>query len=110
MMKIRVKSVHFTVDSKLVGYIEKKLSRLDRFFERTIEAEVMLKLQDTGSKVREKIVEVHLKVPGGVILDKKTGRTFEAALDVSVETLKRRLVKFKEKLSERKGTDLALEE
>jgi putative sigma-54 modulation protein len=110
MMKIRVKSMHFHVDNKLVDYIEKKLNRLDRFFDRVVDAEVILKLQDTGSKVREKIVEIHIQVPGGVLLDKKVGRTFEAAVDVSVESIKRRLVKFKEKSSVQKGWEFPLEE
>lgn len=52
MMKIVVKSVDFHADTKLVAYIEQKLSRLNRYFDKMIQADVHLKLQDTGGRVR----------------------------------------------------------
>lgn len=97
-MKISVKSVHFHVDSKLVAYIEQKLNRLTKLFDRITEAEVHLKLQDTGARTREKITEIHLHLPGGWIVDKKTGKTFETALGASIDTLKRQVSRHKEKI------------
>ncbi len=98
MMNISVKSVHFHADQKLVNYIEKKISRLNRYFDRTnIEAEVHLKLQDNGGRVQDKITEVKLHVPGGWMMDKKTSKTFESAINASVDTLKRQLMRHKEK-------------
>ena len=44
-MKISVKSVHFSVDAKLVAFIEQKLVRLTKVFDKIGEAEVLLKLQ-----------------------------------------------------------------
>ncbi|MBK9338937.1 MAG: ribosome-associated translation inhibitor RaiA [Lewinellaceae bacterium] len=97
-MNISVKSVHFHADSKLVSHVEKKLSRLSRIYDRIVEVEVHLKLQDTGGKVQEKIAEVHLHIPGGWLLDKKTGQSFESAINASAETLKRQLTRYKEKM------------
>lgn len=103
MMKISVNSVHFHADSKLIGFIEQKLSRLSRYFERGIvEAEVNLKLQDEGSRVQRKIAEVHLRLPGNQLIDKKSDTTFEAAVNAAVDTLKRQLVRHKEKTSAHK--------
>lgn len=107
MMKIQVKSVHFHADSKLVAFIEKKLTRLSRYFDHVpVEAEVHLKLQETGGPVRDKITEVFLKVPGGPLMDKKIARTFEDAITASSETLKRQLVRYKEKMTDRKTSPL----
>jgi putative sigma-54 modulation protein len=101
MMNISVKSVHFHADQKLVTYIEKKMNRLNRYFDRNnIEAEVHLKLQDNGSRVQDKITEIRLHVPGGWVMDKKTSKTFESAITASVDTLKRQLVRHKEKLND----------
>ena len=97
-MKVSVQSLHFHADGKLVEFIEKKLSRLSRYFDRPVEAEVQLKLQDTGSKVHEKITEIHLRVPGTWLVDRKTDKTFEAAVNSSIETLKRQITRHKEKL------------
>ena len=98
MIQISVKSLHFHADEKLLDFIEQKLSRLGRYFDRPVEAEVHLKLQDTGSKINEKITEVKIHVPGGWLMDKKTGRSFEAAITASTDTLKRQLVRHKEKV------------
>ena len=98
-MKISVKSLHFNADSKLIEYVEKKLSRLSRYFDRAVDAEVHLKVQDTGSRIQDKITEIRIHVPGGWLMDKKTGKTFEEAVDESVDTLKRQLLRYKEKMS-----------
>jgi putative sigma-54 modulation protein len=101
MIEISVKSLHFHADAKLLEFIHQKLSRLGRYFDRPVEAEVHLKLQSTGAKVHEKIAEVKIHVPGGWIMDKKTGRSFEAAIAASTDTLKRQLVRHKEKVREK---------
>lgn len=99
MMKVNVQSIHFNADAKLIDFIEKKLQRLSRYFNqnKSIEADVFLKLQDTGSQIHEKIIEIKLHVPGGWVIDKKTGNTFEAAITASADTLKRQLLRHKEK-------------
>ena len=98
-MNISVKSVHFHADSKLVNHVEKKLNRLGRIFDRIVDVEVHLKLQDTGGRVQEKIAEIRMHVPGGWLMDKKTGKTFESAINASTVTLRRQLTRYKEKLS-----------
>lgn len=97
-MNISVKSVHFHADTKLVSHVEKKLGRLGRIFDRIVNVEVHLKLQDSGGKVQEKIAEVHMHVPGGWLVDRKTGKTFESAINATTETLKRQLTRYKEKV------------
>jgi putative sigma-54 modulation protein len=101
MMKVSVQSIHFNADAKLVEFIEKKLSKLDRYFDksRAIEAEVCLKLQDTGRQIQEKVIEVKLHVPGGWMIDKKTGQTFESAISASTDTLKRQLLRHKDRVT-----------
>lgn len=100
-MKVSVKSIHFSADSKLIHYVEQKLEKLNRVFDKIFEVEVHLKLQDTGGKIREKITEVHMHLPGGWIVDKKTGKTFENALNASMNTLRRQVVRHKEHLTQR---------
>ncbi|MFZ4633221.1 MAG: ribosome hibernation-promoting factor, HPF/YfiA family [Saprospiraceae bacterium] len=96
-MEIRVQSLHFHADEKLVDYATRKLARLERFFDKITAVDVFLKLQDSGGRIREKITEVRLSIPGGYVVDKKTDTTFEAALDSSLDTLKRQLKRVKEK-------------
>ncbi|MEY3239162.1 MAG: hypothetical protein RIR11_600 [Bacteroidota bacterium] len=97
MMNIVVKAIDFSADSKLIEFIEKKLRRLSKYFNREIKAEVHLKLQNTGSSIKQKIAEIHLQIPGAWLVDKKSDLTFENAILASTETLKRQLIRYKEK-------------
>lgn len=99
-MNISVKSVHFHADAKLLTYVEKKVNRLSKLFGRIEDVEVHLKLEDNGGRIQEKITEIRMHVPGGWLMDKKTSKTFEAAIDASVDTLKRQLVRYKEKIAD----------
>lgn len=100
MIQVSIQSFHFRADAKLITFIEQKLARLGRYFDRPVEAEVHLKLQETGGRVHEKITEIRLHLPGGWVMDKKTGRTFEAAITASADTLKKQIVRHKEKETE----------
>lgn len=95
-MKVYTESVQFKADQKLLDFIDKKLNKMDHYFDRIIDARVTLKLENTG-QVRDKIAEVRLKVPGDILVVKENQKTFEAAIDAGVDVLKRQLIKFKEK-------------
>ena len=97
-MVVYTEAVQFKVDSKLVDFIEKKLSKIDQFFDRIINAKVVLKLENTG-QVREKIAEVRINVPGETVFVKVTHKSFEAAVEQAVDSLKRQIIKYKEKQS-----------
>ena len=55
-MDVKVQSVHFKADQKLIDFCEKRISKLDLFFEGVIGSEVILKLEkdeDQENKVAE---------------------------------------------------------
>ena len=95
-MKIQTTAVHFDADQKLLDYIDQKASKLSHFFDRIIDASVFLKLENTG-QVREKIVELKLNVPGETLIATESSRTFEAAVDLVVENMKRQIKRHKER-------------
>lgn len=95
-MKVQIQSVHFDADKKLIQYIQLKLNKLDKYFGRAIDAEVILKLNNSTHE--NKTVEIKLKVPRESLFSKEHGSTFETATDEAVEGLRRQLNKFKEKL------------
>lgn len=99
-MRIQTQSLHFDADSKLLEFINKKVNKLGQFFDRIIDAEVTLKLERTG-QVQDKIAEIKLNVPGQVLVAKDKSKTFEGSVDTAVSTLKRQLIKHKEKIGSR---------
>ena len=97
IMNINTTSIHFDADQKLLDYIQKKTEKLDQFFDRIIDAQVFLKLENSG-QVRDKIVEMKLMVPGDTLMATEVSKTFEASLDAAVDNMKRQLNRYKERL------------
>ena len=58
-MKIRVQSIHFSADVKLLDFIQKKADKLDQFFDHIISGEVYLRLENTEDEAN-KITEIKL--------------------------------------------------
>ena len=96
-MKITTRSVHFTADQKLLDYIETKLSKVEKYYDRVVEANVVLKLENSG-QIKDKIVDLRVKVPGHVLVSSRENKTFEKAFDEALSNTKRQLRKYKEKL------------
>ena len=90
-MKVYTETNHFTADEKLISFIDTKLSKLDSYFDRIIDARVSLKLENSG-QVKDKIVEIRISVPGDVLVAKETDKSFEAAIGKLTDVLKRQLI------------------
>lgn len=96
-MRVHTEAIQFKADHKLLSLIERKLEKMTTYFDRIINANVVLKLENNG-QIRDKILEVRLQVPGEMLIAKETDKTFEASIDRAVASLKRQLIKYKEKL------------
>ena len=96
-MKIEVQSIHFSADSKLLDFIQKKADKLDQFFDQIISGEVFLKLENVDDEAN-KISEIKLIIPGGILFAKEQCKSFEEATDLAIESLKKQITKRKEKI------------
>ncbi|PHN04037.1 ribosome hibernation-promoting factor, HPF/YfiA family [Flavilitoribacter nigricans] len=96
-MKVHTEAVQFKADQKLINFIEKRLAKMEQYFDRIIEARVILKLENSG-QIKDKVAEVSLSVPGDTIFVKETNKSFEASIDGAADALKRQLLKYKEKV------------
>ncbi|MFM7428432.1 MAG: ribosome-associated translation inhibitor RaiA [Chryseotalea sp. WA131a] len=94
-MKLQVHSIHFDADQKLVDFIQRKVDKLETFYDRVVDGEVFLRLNNEG--VDNKTVEIKVKVPGTQLFAKEQARSFEAATDMATEALRIQIRKFKEK-------------
>lgn len=95
-MKANIQAVNFNVDKKLVNFIEEKIEKLEKFYDKVVSADVFLKLDNSSDK-ENKVVELKINVPGDEYVVKKTSKTFEEAFDLAASALERLLVKHKEK-------------
>lgn len=96
-MKVNTQSVNFNADKKLINFIQNRLEKLDRYYDKVIDADVYLKLDNTNGK-ENKIFEVRLNVPGNKFVVKKQSKSFEEGTDLAIGSLERQLKKRKQKI------------
>jgi len=97
-MKLQVHSIHFDADIKLINFIQKKLNKLETFYDRLVDGEVFLRLNNEG--VENKTVEIKLRVPGNQLFAIEKARSFEAATDLAADALRIQLKKFKTRVQD----------
>lgn len=94
-MEIKIKSLKFDADQKLVAFVEKKVSKLEKFYEGVETVEVILSLLPDPDNKNAKI-QIH--VPGQDLVIEKNAKTFEDAVTECADAMKEKLTRFKEKL------------
>ena len=95
-MEIKINAVGFSASSQLEDFIQKKISKLDKYHDGIIGSEVTLKLEKDDN-LENKVVEVLLNVKGQEVFAKKNAKKFEEAVDELYDVVKRQLVKIIEK-------------
>ncbi len=97
-MEVKINSVHFNADQRLVDFIDKKVNKLDTFFDGIIKADVTLKVAKP-EVAKNKVAELKLSIPAtDNLFAKKQADSFEEATDLAIDAIKRQLDKYKEKL------------
>jgi len=97
-MKVNVHAVNFSVDRKLIGYVQERLDKLEKYYDKVVFSDVFFKLDNTSAKVN-KIAEIKISVPGDEFIVKKQCKTFEEAVELAADSMERLLVKRKQKIS-----------
>lgn len=94
-MEIQVQSLHFDADAKLLEFVEKKINKLETFYDRIISVDVIMRLERTA-QVQDKVVELKVNVPGATLVAKETCKTFEESTDLAADSIRKQLIKHKE--------------
>lgn len=95
-MNITIQSVHFNASERLEQFIHQKVGKLEQYYDGIMGAEVVLRL-DKSDTLENKLSEISLNIPGSTLFAKKQSKTFEEAIDLTCEALRKQLVKRKEK-------------
>jgi ribosomal subunit interface protein len=93
-MEIRVQSIKFNADQKLLDFVEKKFSKIEKFYDAITGVEVALSLLPDQENQNVKVL---VSGPGNTIVLEKNAKTFEDAVVDCADILKEKLVKEKEK-------------
>ncbi len=95
-MKLQMQSIHFDADKKLTDYIQEKVDKLETFYDRIVDGEVIMKVEKDDQN-QNKTIEFKINIPGEQLFVKQKDRTFEAATDQAIEALKRQIKRYKQK-------------
>lgn len=96
-MTVKIQSLHFDADKKLVEFIQERIDKLTHFYDDIITSDVTLRV-DKSSSADNKVAEIKVHVAGNDLFVKKQCKSFEEAVDSSIEALKIQVKKHKEKV------------
>ena len=97
-MNVKISSVHFNADQRLIDFVNKKVGKLDTFFDGIIGADVILKVLKPET-ANNKVSELKVSIPANdYLFAKKQADTFEEATDLAVDAIRKQLDKYKDKL------------
>ena len=96
-MDVKIQTVHFESDEKLIDFVRKKLEKLNTFHDRITKVDVFLKLDNVVHTLKDKIVELRVHVPKKDFFVKASSKSFEESFDNAYLSLVNQLKKQKEK-------------
>ena len=96
-MNVNIQSLHFEADTKLVTYVEKKLSKLAQYHERITKVDVFLKLDNVVHTIKDKIAEIKVHVPRQYFFVKCSSKSFEESFDSAFDSVVNQIKRKKEK-------------
>jgi putative sigma-54 modulation protein len=92
-MKIDIHAKNIAVSDSLNEMINKKVSKLSTLYNQIISTAVYL--HEEGQNVKE--VQLKVNIKNQTLVCKERHDTFESALDMSVDAMKKQIIKHKEK-------------
>jgi len=101
-MKININAVSFKPDSILEEFIKTKIEKTAHLFDGVIGSEVILKV-DKKQAIKNKVTEIRFELPGIDLFAKKQANTFEEATDMTIEALRKQLLRHKDKLRKKRA-------
>ena len=98
-MNVNIQTVHFDADSKLISYVEKKISKLTQFHDRITKVDIYLKLDNIVHNIKDKIVEIKVMIPRSEFFVKQSSKSFEESFDVAMDSVINQIKRKKQKMA-----------
>jgi len=96
-MDVKIQTVHFNGDEKLLELVRKKLEKLNTFHDRITKVDVFLKLDNIVHTLKDKIVELRVHVPRYDFFVKASSKSFEESFDSAFESIVNQLKRRKQR-------------
>jgi putative sigma-54 modulation protein len=97
-MKVNIQTHRFTADSKLLEYVERKISKINILNDRVINVDVFLILENVAHTIKDKVAEIQVRIPGHDFFAKHCSKSFEESFDSALESLIMQMKRKKERM------------
>ncbi len=96
-MTVKIQTVRFDADAKLIEYVKQRVQKLYNFHDRIMKVDVFLKLDNVVHNIKDKVAEIKVHVPKQQLFVKQSSKSFEQSFDDAMESLIIQLKRKKEK-------------
>jgi len=104
-MRTNITARHFKASDKLKDFAEKKVLKLNKYYDGIIDCEILLE-----SERHERIADISLNVYSQKLQAVEKSEEFEKSIELCVDKLERQLKKYKEKLKAHSPVEIESEE
>lgn len=99
-MDIKIQAINFDAAVQLKGFVDKRISKLEKLSDIIIDAEVVLKVVKPETS-NNKEASLKLNVKGGELFANKVADSFEEAVVLCAEAIERQLKRTTEKMRQK---------
>ena len=96
-MNVNIQTVHFDADAGLIEHVNRKIGKLSNHHDRISKVDVYLKLDNVVHQIKDKVVEIRVKVPRHEYFVKQTSKSFEESFDAALDSMLNRMRRMKDK-------------
>ena len=96
-MDVKIQTVHFSPDEKLVDHIKRKVEKINTFHDNITKVDVFLKLDNIVHTIKDKVVELRVHVPKRDFFVKCSSKSFEESFESALVSMINQIKRQKER-------------
>jgi len=96
-MTVNIQSVHFDADTKLLDHVNRKIAKIGSHYDRIMNVDVFLKLDNVIHQIKDKVAEIRVQIPKHEIFVKQSTKSFEESFDMALDAVLIKIKKVKGK-------------
>ena len=104
-MQIQITAKNINITEAIRNYTNKKLSKLDKYLNKPLDINVLLEVQKNVH-----LVEILARGSGVILKGRESSEDLYASIDLAMDKIDRQLIKYKEKLKNKKFLEKDYEE
>ena len=98
-MNVKIQSVHFDADEKLMDYVSRKVDKLKTYHDKIVKIDVFLKLDNVVHNIKDKVAEIRVHVPRHDFFVKASSKSFEESFDNAMLSISNQIKRKKGKIA-----------